>query len=97
MNLVNAGTVAFGVGDPLTQRDRKTGGARRSTVLSTAVGTSAFDDITVTGSGNWRRRPDQHHDRQPTTSVTARGTDLDLTTTSGATAAFGSAPAPESR
>ncbi|HWJ81682.1 MAG TPA: Ig-like domain-containing protein [Nocardioides sp.] len=78
VNLSNAGTVTF---DPASTITIATAGARALDVSGTALGTSTFDSITVTGSG--------------TGGVSVTGSSgtltfaaLSLTTTSGTSGAF---------
>ena len=79
-------TVSFGAGDPGDPtKINKTGGPALS-VLGTNMGTSTFEEITVGGSGTGG--VEMTNTTGSTTFGDGTGTDLDLTTTSGSTAAF---------
>ena len=83
VRLNNAGTVNFGSTGKISL---VTAGARGLDAFGTSMGTSTFDDITVTGSGTGG--VDLTNTTGTTTFGDGVGTDLALTTTSGSAAAF---------
>ena len=83
VRLNSAGTVNFASAGNISL---VTAGAKALDALSTNMGTSTFDDITVTGSGTGG--VDLTNTTGTTTFGDGVGTDLALTTTSGSAAAF---------
>jgi hypothetical protein len=86
--ITNAGTVSFGTGDAGDPtKINKTGGPALN-VLSTGMGTSTFDEITVGDSATGGIDLTNITAGSSTTFGDGSGTDLNLTTTSGSTPAF---------